>query len=207
MPRVSDAHLEARREQIIEAARRCFSRHGFHATSMQDVIAEAGLSVGAVYRYFKSKDQLRQAVAERTVGELTGALAAIAAHQPPLPLTEAMAQVLTTVEARINGPDPVARIAILAWGEALFDPSFAEFVEVVFRTVRGSFVTIARRAQEAGDLAPDADPVAVGAALFSFVPGYVIQRTITGQPDQATFLAGLRALLPDAAHVRAQDRA
>jgi AcrR family transcriptional regulator len=198
MPRVSDAHLEARREQIMEAARRCFSRRGFHGTSMQDVIAEAGLSVGAVYRYFKSKDELRQAVAERTVGELTGELTAIATHQPPLPLTEAMARVLAAVESRTTGPDPVARIAILAWGEALFDASFAEFVEVVFQTVRGTFVTIAQRAQKTGELAPDADPAAVGAALFSFVPGYVIQRTLTGQPDQATLLAGLRALLPPA---------
>ena len=46
MPRVSEAHLAARREQIIEAATRCFLRNGFHQTSMQDVIKEAGLSVG-----------------------------------------------------------------------------------------------------------------------------------------------------------------
>ena len=63
MPRVSEAHLAARRQQILDAARVCFTRNGFHATSMQDVIAEAGLSVGAVYRYFRSKEELVAAIA------------------------------------------------------------------------------------------------------------------------------------------------
>src|SRR5262249_59255610 len=58
VPRVSEAHLAARRQQILDAARACFLRNGFHATSIQDVIAEGGLSVGAVYRYFKSKNDI-----------------------------------------------------------------------------------------------------------------------------------------------------
>ena len=65
VPRVSEAHLAARRQQILDAARTCFLRNGFHQTSMQDVIREAGLSVGAVYRYFPSKNDLITALAER----------------------------------------------------------------------------------------------------------------------------------------------
>jgi AcrR family transcriptional regulator len=195
MPRVSDTYLAARREQILDAARRCFSRNGFHATSMQDVIAEAGLSVGAVYRYFKSKDELRLAVTETTVGAIAGEVSAVAHHEPPLPLAEAMARVVILVEPRVAEPDSVARLAIQAWAEALRDPSFAEFAAKSYGTIRESLVTIARRAQEAGQLAPDADPVAVGAVLFAVVPGYVLQRTLTGHPDQATMIAGLRALL------------
>lgn len=56
MPKVSDAHLEARREQILDAAEACFSREGFHQTSMQDICREAELSPGAVYRHFSSKE-------------------------------------------------------------------------------------------------------------------------------------------------------
>ncbi|WP_369028857.1 TetR/AcrR family transcriptional regulator, partial [Nocardia farcinica] len=63
MPRVSEEHLERRRQQILVAAQRCFSRKGFYNTSMQDVFAESGLSAGAVYRYFKSKDELVAALA------------------------------------------------------------------------------------------------------------------------------------------------
>jgi AcrR family transcriptional regulator len=196
MPRVSDAHMAARREQILDAARRCFSRNGFQATSMQDVISEAGLSVGAVYRYFKSKDELRVAVAEATVRGIVAEVSEVAHHEPPLPPADAMARIVIVLEPRLVGPDSVARVAIQAWAEALRDPSFAEFVAETYGGMREQFVTIARRAQQAGYLAPDADPAAVGAALFGVVPGYVLQRTLTGYPDPATVIAGLRALLP-----------
>ena len=69
VPRVSADHLTARREQILAAARACFLRNGLHTTSMQDLIREAGLSVGAVYRYFKSKNEIINAIAE-TVAEM-----------------------------------------------------------------------------------------------------------------------------------------
>ncbi|MCH8298026.1 MAG: TetR/AcrR family transcriptional regulator [Chloroflexi bacterium] len=58
MPKVSDAHVEARRQQILEAARACFARQGFHQTSIQDICGEAELSPGAVYRYFPSKEHI-----------------------------------------------------------------------------------------------------------------------------------------------------
>ena len=53
MPRVAAEHLSARRQQILHAAEACFSRNGFHKTTMQDIIAETGLSAGAIYNYFK----------------------------------------------------------------------------------------------------------------------------------------------------------
>jgi AcrR family transcriptional regulator len=196
MPRVSDAYREARREQILDAAQRCFVRNGFHATSMHDVIAEAGLSVGAVYRYFTSKDQLRTAVAEHNSGTLNAEVAAIADHQPPLPLVEAMTRVFAALEPLVAGPGSVARLAIQAWGEALRDPELGEFVNGVLHSMRSNLARIARRAQEAGDLPPDADPEAVGAVLLAIIPGYALQRVLTGGPDSATFLTGLRTLLP-----------
>ena len=54
MPKVSEAHVEARKQQIMDAAKTCFSRQGFHQTSIQDICREAELSPGAVYRYFDS---------------------------------------------------------------------------------------------------------------------------------------------------------
>ena len=67
MPKVSQQHRDARREQILAAARRCFLRDGFHATSMQDLFAESGLSSGAVYSYFASKDDVIEAIAEENI--------------------------------------------------------------------------------------------------------------------------------------------
>jgi AcrR family transcriptional regulator len=49
---------EERRQQIMEAALACFSRKGYHKTTMDDIVTESGLSKGTLYWYFKSKDEL-----------------------------------------------------------------------------------------------------------------------------------------------------
>ena len=54
-PAVPD-HSEDRRRQILRAAMTCFGRRGFHQTTMNDISAEAQISVGLIYRYFDSKD-------------------------------------------------------------------------------------------------------------------------------------------------------
>ncbi|MCW3815273.1 TetR/AcrR family transcriptional regulator [Micromonospora sp. DR5-3] len=194
MPRVSDEHLAARRRQILDAARRCFLRDGFHNTSMQDVIREAGLSVGAVYRYFPSKYDLVTAIAQAVIGGADQVFAELARHEPPLPVTEVLDRALTYVDSQ-TGEDGVLRLAIQVWSEAQRDPALAEFVRATYGGFRNHFVAIARRAGEAGELPAEADPEAVGAALFGLVPGYFMQRMLTGSPDRATFLAGVRALL------------
>ena len=53
-----------RRDQIMRAAMICFAKHGFHQTSMHDISAEAGISVGLIYRYFASKDAVFSAMAD-----------------------------------------------------------------------------------------------------------------------------------------------
>ena len=58
MPKVTEAHLESRRQQVLDAAFACFARNGFHQTTMQDICREAQLSPGAVYRYFASKEEI-----------------------------------------------------------------------------------------------------------------------------------------------------
>jgi len=64
MPRVTDAHRESRRRQILDASIDCFAREGFHRTSMSHIIAEAGVSTGTIYLYFTSKEEIVEAIAE-----------------------------------------------------------------------------------------------------------------------------------------------
>lgn len=62
MSRVTQAHIDARTKEILDAASRMFARKGVEGTTMQEIAAEAGLSSGAIYRYFASKEQLLRAV-------------------------------------------------------------------------------------------------------------------------------------------------
>ena len=65
MPKTSAAAKEARRAQILDAAVRCFARRGYYATTIEDVVQETGLSRGALYLYFPSKQDLVFALIER----------------------------------------------------------------------------------------------------------------------------------------------
>jgi TetR/AcrR family transcriptional regulator, transcriptional repressor of aconitase len=58
MPKVSPAHLEARREQILDGARACFARWGYEGATVARLEEEIGLSRGAIFHYFPSKWEL-----------------------------------------------------------------------------------------------------------------------------------------------------
>ena len=65
MPKLSDAHFDARKAQILEAAGALFALNGFRETQMREVAERASLSTGAVYRYFSSKEALFEAMMEQ----------------------------------------------------------------------------------------------------------------------------------------------
>jgi AcrR family transcriptional regulator len=193
---VSPDHLAARRRQILEAAWRCFAREGFHATSMQDVIGEAGLSAGAVYRYFRSKEELIGAAAEAALGNAERTIEPLlAAGRVPAP-DEAVLALVAAVErlADSEGVD-LTRVGLQTWAEALRNPSLAAIADRVYRQLRGLFVELARRWQAAGQLDEGAEPELVGQVLFSLVPGFILQRLLIGDVHPETYAAGLRAVL------------
>lgn len=193
MPRVTAEHLAARRRQILDAARRCFIRDGFHATSMQDVIREAELSVGAVYRYFPSKNDLIVGITDELATGITNQLAGIA-HRAELPLAEAMELAAGIVDANA-GPDGALRLAVQVWSEAQRDPVLSEVAAAVYGRLVASYMEIARHAATRGELPPDAEPAEVGPALAALVVGYGLLRLLTGGPDLTSYRAGLRTLL------------
>jgi AcrR family transcriptional regulator len=78
MPKLKPAIQQARRDHILDAAERCFARAGFHRTTMQDICKEAGVSPGALYVYFDSKEALIAGMCERDRAKLAERLATLA---------------------------------------------------------------------------------------------------------------------------------
>ena len=194
MPRVSQAHLDARRRQILDAARRCFVRNGFHATSMQDVLGEANLSAGAVYRYFRSKDEIIAAIAAEAVAEVAGALdGAFDADDPP-PLDEVLGAAFVAIR-RVDAEQGMAKLALQVWGEALRSPALAETLRAVIARVQGSLSRLVATYQDRGLMAADAPPEQVARVLIGLLPGFVVQHALLGDVDPAAFRSGLRTLL------------
>ena len=191
MPRVSEDHLNARREQILTAARACFLRKGLHNTSMQDLIKEAGLSVGAVYRYFKSKDEIIAAIAEGVVGGIRAEIDQIAGRR--MSLLESLRRLLDVIDAQ-TGPDGALPIALHIWSEAMTDPAIKSIVQDRYLELRGSVRVLVEHAVEIRELPPETDIDDVTGAFFALIPGYALQRLLIGNPDKDSFLRGVRTL-------------
>lgn len=193
VPQVSAEHRQARREQILAAARRCFARNGFHQTSMDDLLAEAALSAGGLYRYFRGKDEIIAAIAQEVIGSIGAEVAGIVGEKPAPPLPEALRRILTIID-RHAGPGGTAGLAVQVWGEAQRDPALADLVRHSYQTLREHTTTLAHSAAAAGDLPADAAMAAVGQVLFALLPGYLLQKLTLGDVDVQTYLDGFTAL-------------
>ena len=195
MPRVSEDHLTARREQVLSAALRCFARDGFHATSMRDVIRETGLSAGAVYSYFPSKDELVAAAVEPILTRLTAALDEVLEAETPMPPTAVVGLLLERiVPAATGGVVDHTRIAVIAWGEALRDEAVHGLAQHAYGDVRGRLTGVVSRWRDAGHLPAGVDVAALGQVLFSMVTGYVLQHAVLGDVEPRRYGAAAALL-------------
>lgn len=193
MARVSQEHLDARRLQILDAARRRFIRNGFHATSMQDVFTEAGLSAGAVYRYFVGKDDIIAAIASGALADLATTFAD--GDQVPPQLDDIVDVVLNVDTPPLAGSTESARLLVQIWSEALRSPALAAQLTDVMDESRQVLGRLVERHQQAGLLPSDAVPEEVAAVLIALVDGFLVQRAVYGRADAAAFRAGIRALM------------
>ena len=130
MPKLTDARRELRREQILQAAQRCFLRNGMERTSIADITAESGLSAGSIYAHFANKAELVQAAAQDQLARRTNTLTELAASAaPPSP-----AQLLRQLASAINADG--ARVGLQAWGEATTDPVMRDIVVTMTERMR-----------------------------------------------------------------------
>ncbi|MGW1726724.1 TetR/AcrR family transcriptional regulator [Streptomyces sp. NPDC002306] len=198
MPKVTQQYMDARRAQILDAARRCFLRDGFHSTSMQDLFAESGLSAGAVYRHFASKDEMITAIVEENMREVLKMVHAVAAQRPSSSVGDTMAGVLDIVKVKTAEED-IAGLSVLAWSESLRNPSLAAKFKDLLAQMRADLSEVIREHQQVGTLPSEVSPEAIAATLLCILPGYILQlamrdsEALEGVPD------ALRALWPDLA--------
>jgi TetR/AcrR family transcriptional regulator, transcriptional repressor of aconitase len=193
--RVSQEYLDARRRQILDAARRCFVRNGFHATSMQDILGEANLSAGAVYRYFKSKNEIIAAIGFANVAAFTAAVEEVLQIDDPPPLDEALGRLVDALE-RLDEEQDHAKITLQAWSEALRSPALGARVEEGWADLTSSLAGLVEAYQERGDISSEVPAEHVARVVVGLLHGFVVRRAVLGRADAEAFRDGLRALAP-----------
>lgn len=191
MPKVSEAHVEARRQQILQAASACFSRQGFHKTTMQDICAEAGLSPGAVYGYFPSKEEIIEAmVAERRREGFNLIQAALQMPDTARVLNK-LSEIFFTEIDNVQG----CAVDVELWGEAFRNPRINSALGVDLDVIRGAFAGIVRKAQERGDINPAVKADSVAQVMVALFHGMVIQKSLDPAIDTAAYVEALRAMM------------
>lgn len=180
-PKVSEEHVAERRNQILDAAVATFSRNGFHQTTIEDIRVESGLSRGAIYHYFKSKEDIIDGIRERSSGQAEDIYSKVLAGK------DAETRLMDLVAASFSmmaSPASVEanRLGVYLWAESLVNPrilagqlpSFKPYLEIIASDVRDL--------QAEGKVNVNLDPLAAARVIAATMLGLQIQ--LTWEPDE-----------------------
>jgi len=192
MPKVLPEYLEQRRKQILEAAAECFHESGFHQTSMQDICERADLSPGAVYRYFKAKDDIIAAICDE-------------AHQQDLMLIEgikASGNAFSVMEElgraffnNLSDEDIRGHIDMIA--EAPHSAHVRATARRGAEAIVASFTDFVAAAQARGDVNPNLDAEAVAQLMCAIYHGFIVQKQINPDVDANRYFDAVMTVFRD----------
>ncbi|WAJ45063.1 TetR/AcrR family transcriptional regulator [Mycobacterium sp. Aquia_216] len=191
MPKVTEEQWKAQEQRYLDAARRCFSRIGVAPASMDEIRSEAGVSAGAMYRYFPSKDALIHAAIETSlieVGELTAKVGERDDIAGPNAYLLAVLETLQRFRHHTEGVD-LFRLAVQGWAHAQTQPKTKAMVMAAFQAQRAAFADAVSRWTGRNDAS------AIAAAIGGAVIGYVVQSLFTdGGVDPRWYCQGIAGL-------------
>jgi AcrR family transcriptional regulator len=195
MPRLSDTTRAQRRQHILTSAWGCFSRDGFHATSMDDIIAATGMSSSAVYRYFRSKEEIVRASAEEGVVRVGDIFIALLDRDPCPDPGETLTILVAELHRRADHPDyDMTRLALQTWAETLRDPVLHERARQLYVDTLEHIGELAQRWRDNGYLPPDADTEAVAATLLSIMFGMIVMHHVVDDVPAHALRTGVALL-------------
>jgi AcrR family transcriptional regulator len=175
--------VEDKRRQLLDAAVRVFARKGFHASRVGDIAEEAGVAHGLLYHYFKSKDEVLQAVFHENWSLLVARIESVEETDEPAAdqLRHISAIVLRTW---LHLPD-VVRVVIQEFGRS---PELAERIGELTLPIDALQRVIARGI-ETGEFRQDIDPIFAATVVYGSIDelltGWVLGRLPASEEDVA----------------------
>jgi len=182
-----------RRNRILDAAERCFSRTGFHKATMQDVAAECGMSPGNLYRYFASKDDVVAGMAERDRARFMHDIERLTNARDPRATFEALGR-----QHLIEEPREKAVLMMEIWAEGARNPRIGAIcatMDGICKQIMTDFIAQWRRRDGISGGMPAAD-----VAELMLLLGDGIYRRRAGAPefDSAAAFAFILPIVLDA---------
>lgn len=185
---------DARRRQILEAARACVLQAGFHGSSIHEIAQAAGLSVGQIYRYFDNKEAIIAALASQDIADMRERFALDTARGP---LKDALiAQCSDAVDRSVRADRATVFLEVVA--EAARNPKVLAIVQAADADERAMHQTMLRLA-----CPPDVTDAEVEiraevlAALFDGLAMRAVIRPLEGSdhPGREALYRGLKPVL------------
>ena len=175
--------VEDKRRQLLDAAVRVFARKGFHASRVGDIAEEAGVAHGLLYHYFKSKDQVLEAVFHENWSVLLARIASVEETDEPAP--DQLRHIATIVlRTWLHLPD-VVRVVIREFGRS---PELAERIGDLAQPI-DAIQRVIERGIRRGEFRKDVDPVFAAAVVYGSIDelltGWVLGRLPAGEDDVA----------------------
>jgi AcrR family transcriptional regulator len=186
------------RSTLLDSAARVFARRGLHAASVDQVAEEAGLTKGAVYSNFASKEELFLAMLSERYAERLRELRAIAGAAESAEAT--MEAGAVDFAAALDADPEWAALYVEAWAHAVRHPQFAARLIEHHRALRAELAAIG--AEQGLDFVPSFPPERIAAMLLAIGNGFAMEHRLDpeGVPAEvmpqllAVFAAGLRAM-------------
>ncbi|GAB4479508.1 MAG: TetR/AcrR family transcriptional regulator [Anaerolineae bacterium] len=163
------------RAAILNAAVQCFARDGYEATSVTSICDRAGVSKGAFYYHFKTKQAVFLAVTAGWLADLEMALQA-AAHET-VRADEALLAMARMARAVLRADDPRLPILLEFWQQASRDEEVRAVTVRPYRSYHALFEELVRRGIAEGSFAP-VDPALAAQVILSLASGLFLQGLI-----------------------------
>ncbi len=190
MPKLKPETEKARRDHILDAARACFARGGFHATTMQDICKAASVSPGAVYVYFDSKEALIAGLCERDRAEFAERFAKLSDAPDFLRALQSLGE-----HYFVEDSADKQRLMVEMGVEATRNARIAEIYFGVDKYCSESFEALFQRLKDDGRITPTID-IATLAQVFNVLgDGMFWRRAVQPDFDMQRILPVMTALL------------
>jgi AcrR family transcriptional regulator len=175
MPRVSQEHEQEVRDRIVRASLNVFAEHGFHRATMQDIVRASGLSVGALYTYFKSKSDLILAgcdlITDQELAQLGERLSGVAGYRDRIAAAIGYWFDNLAVEQSDRGS---GFLLLQAWAEVETDPAIREMLLRRRRETVTAIVLVLQEGVMRGELPAWLDVSSISEALAALLDGMLI---------------------------------
>jgi len=195
-PKVPKAYRDARRAEIQAAAVKCFMEKGFHNTTMQDIYEATGLSPGAVYNYFSSKEDIIVAAVKDFNDWSISSLETLTTNDPADSLMKYIRFWLSIIkqkEYRTN-----ISVYLDLYSEATRNNDIREAVLKIHDTIHARLIELVKQNQRLGLFNPRLDPLAIARAIMSMLFGITIHKALEPEVDVDTFEQVCEAIIQNA---------